>query len=226
MSEILMLITEIICFSIYLLCLCMCVCVCLCVFVCDQKPTGAVEFDLRHQCKSLDDVSLNSNNDEWPQPTIASKSNIQRFNRYGTLNLSDRRPNHSNTFERCDKIPFRAEKLLIEKKDLRCERCGYVQTICDGNNIDDKCSDKTACYLNTERLNNNFNKDKISFKSTNYKQTINGSINSLRTSTSTVIDTNAIVRRRIVYAQVLLEAFGNASNPLNSNSSRFVSVLF
>lgn len=191
-----------------------------------QKPTGTVEFDLRHQYKSLDDVSLNSNNGEcWPQPPTTSESIIQQFNRNGPLNLSDRRPNHSKTFERCDKTPLRAKNLLIRKKDLRCERCGYVQAICDGNNIDDKWSNNTACYLNTERLNKNFYKDKIILKSTNYKQTITGSTNSLRRSTSTVVDINSTVRRRIVYAQVLLEAFGNASNPLNSNSSRFVSIL-
>lgn len=185
-----------------------------------------VEFDLGYQYKSLDDVSLKSNNNQWnnecSQPTN-SEWTVSQSHHNDHFNCDEKKSNHSKVLQRCDKTPFRAKNVLIRKKDLQCERCGYVQAICDEKNIENQWSNRTACHLDAKNLNNNFFKDRIALKSTNFKN-ISGSTNSLRKSTMAVVDVNSIVRRRIVYAQVLLEAFGNASNPLNSNSSRFVST--
>lgn len=140
-------------------------------------------------------------------------------------NCDERRSSVSKALQ-CDRTPTRTKNLLIMKKDLQCDKCGYIRAICDDTSADNRCSSTkgTSCHSSDEHFNtNNFN-DNATFKSTNCKLK-SESTYSLGRSSSFInsSDIHLTIRRRIVYAQVLLEAFGNASILLNSNSSRFVS---
>ncbi|XP_055322935.1 unconventional myosin-Ia [Sitodiplosis mosellana] len=196
-----------------------------------HKSPGTVEFDLRNQYKSLDDVSLSSicGDNKWnrkfSQSMSSSAINTPKANRTDKANCDERRSSVSKALQ-CDRTPTRTKNWLIMKKDLQCDKCGYIRAICDGTNHTDKqCSSNakgTSCHSSDEHFyTNNFN-DTATFKSTNCKLKSESNY-SLGRSSSFInsTDIHLTIRRRIVYAQVLLEAFGNASISLNSNSSRF-----
>lgn len=177
----------------------------------------------------MDDVSINSNNDDYKWNPSCSQSlasvvcNVAaKSQQSDKINCDDKKCNVSKLLQHCDKTSTKTKNLLIMKKDLQCERCGYIQAICDGTNIDKPWSKSTICRLNDEHLFNNFNN--VTLKSTNYRLKSGSSISLGKISTTSLDNINLTIRRRIVYTQVLLEAFGNASNQLNSNSSRFVSL--
>lgn len=178
-----------------------------------QKSPGTVEFDLRNQYKSLDDVSLNSicGDNKWNTKFSHSLSSA--------INTKANR----NEKTKCDRTPTRTKNVLIMKKDLQCDKCGYIKAICDDISTDSRCSKGTSCHLSDEHISTNYFKENATFKSTNCRLK-SESTYSLAKSTSfnTSGDIHLTIRRRFVYAQVLLEAFGNATTPLNSNSSRCV----
>lgn len=190
-----------------------------------QKSFSTVEFDLRPQYKSLDDVSLSSCSGSLKCNPRCTQPSLQKSNQ--KLNCGERKLSLPKALQQCDKTPVRQKNYLIMKKDLQCERCGYVQAFDDGSGINNKWASSTICHLNEEHIGNSLYKDSSILKSTNCKQQSisTNSLNKMMSSASTVNDVNLTIRRRIVYAQLLLEAFGNASNQLNSNSSRFVSLL-
>lgn len=228
-----------------------------------QKSTGTVEFDLRNQYKSLDDVSLNSicSDNKWNTKlshSIASTINMSKMSNAEKTNCDERKWNNvskqqqqqllqqQQQQQQCDKSLTRSKNWLIMKKDLQCDKCGSMKTICnDGTIVDNRCSRGTAtCHLSDEYVSNGYYFDGATFKSTNCKHK-SESTHSLGggggggggvggcgfggsgTGRSSIIgsthDIHLTIRRRIVYAQVLLEAFGNATSAINSNSSRFVS---
>lgn len=164
----------------------------------------------------------------------SSAINTPKANRTDKTNCDERRSSVSKALQ-CDRTPTHSKNhlsdknWLIMKKDLQCDKCGYIRAICDDTSADNRCSSNktsSSCHLSDEHFNtNNFN-DNATFKSTNCKLK-SGSTYSLGRSSSFInsSDIHLTIRRRNVYAQVLLEAFGNASIPLNSNSSRFVSKL-
>lgn len=213
-----------------------------------QKSTGTVEFDLRNQYKSLDDVSLNSicDDNKWNTKfsrSVSSAINTPKAQRsMDQINCDDKiRWSGVSKALQCDRTPTRTKNFVIMKKDLQCDKCGYIKSICDDNNDDDgiasgsgnannntntnnRCTKGISCHLSDEHFSTNYFKDNATVKCTNYKLK-SGSTYALSRSSSFInsSDIHLTIRRRIVYAQVLLEAFGNASIPLNSNSSRFVS---
>lgn len=143
-------------------------------------------------------------------------------------NSDDGKKFNVSKIQHCDKTPTRAAKnWLVMKKDLQCERCGYVQAFGDGTTNDKPWTKGTMCRSSDEQLHRHAaNRDNNgTLKSTNYRLKSGSSISLGKISTTSLTNINLTVRRRIVYAQVLLEAFGNASNHLNNNSSRFVSII-
>lgn len=142
-------------------------------------------------------------------------------------NCDDRKWNvSSKALQQCDKTPTRTKNVFIMKKDLQCDKCGYFKGIGDGTQTDIRCTKGTSCHLSDEHVNSNSFKENATFKSTNCKLKSESTHSLRRSSTfSGSNDIHLTIRRRIVYAQVLLEAFGNSSIALNSNSSRFVSDL-
>lgn len=190
-----------------------------------QKSPGTVEFDLRNQYKSLDDVSLNSTcgDNKWNtnfSHSVASAINMSKAHQAEKSNCDERKWNMSK-LQQCDKTSTRGKNWLIMKKDLQCDKCGNIKAICgDG-------SREISCHWSDEHVNNHSNNsfDNANFKSTNSKLKSESTHSLGRSSTfGSTTDIHSTIRRRIVYAQVLLEAFGNASTALNSNSSRFVSM--
>lgn len=139
--------------------------------------------------------------------------------------MLDRKCNLSNC-SKFDKTSIRTKNWLIMKKDLQCDKCRNIKAICDGATMECQYSREKPCHLSDEQLSNNF-VDNATMKNINCKLK-SESTSSFRRSTTlcSSSDIHSIIRRRIVYAQVLLEAFGNASIPINSNSSRFVSFVF
>ncbi|XP_031619986.1 unconventional myosin-Ia isoform X2 [Contarinia nasturtii] len=216
-----------------------------------HKSSGTVEFDLRNQYKSLDDVSLNSicDDNKWNPKisrSVSSAINTPKAKcSVDQINCDEKRrwsAVESKALQ-CDRTPTRKKNFVVMKKDLQCDKCGYIKSICDDNNDDgitggsgisntstgnnntktnNRCSKGTSCHLSDEHFSTNYFKDNATIKCTNYKLK-SGSTYSLSRSSSFInsSDIHLTIRRRIVYAQVLLEAFGNASIPLNSNSSRF-----
>lgn len=113
---------------------------------------------------------------------------------------------------------------MIMKKDLQCDKCGYIKAICDDISSDSRCSKGTSCHLSDEHFNTNYFKDSATFKSTNCRLKSESTYSLGKSSAFNIpSDIHSTIRKRFVYAQVLLEAFGNASLPINSNSSRCVS---
>lgn len=158
---------------------------------------------------------------------MASAINEPQTHRGERSNCDDRKWNMSKVLQQCDKTPTRTKNVLIMKKDLQCDKCGYFKAICDGKNVDSRCTKGTSCHLSDEQVNSHFFKENATLKSTNSKLKSESTHSLRRSSTfSSTADIHSTIRRRIVYAQVLLEAFGNASIALNSNSSRFVSVIY
>lgn len=121
-----------------------------------------------------------------------------------------------------DRTPTRTRNLLIMKKDLQCDKCGVIQSICDGNSSSrSRCSQTAPHHFSDEH----FQQSQDNFSGTNARRKSESSYSlSKSPSFSTTNDLHLTIRRRIVYTQVLLEAFGNASIASNSNSSRFVSI--
>lgn len=200
-----------------------------------QKSPATVEFDLRNQYKSLDDVSINSicGDNKWNtnfSQSLASTINMPKADHPEKKNYGDERRWSLSRALQCDKTTTKTptKNVLVMKKDLQCDKCGYIKAICDETIAQNRCSNKGAsCHSSDERFNINHFKDNVTFKSTNCRLKSESSCSLGRSSTFiNSYDIHLTVRRRIVYAQVLLEAFGNASIPLNSNSSRFVSWPF
>lgn len=178
-----------------------------------QKSPGTVEFDLRNQYKSLDDVSLNSicGDNKWNTKFSNSLSSA----------INSMKANRSEKTE-CDKTPTRTKNVLIMKKDLQCDKCGYIKAICDDISTDSRCSKGTSCHLSDENFSTNYFNENATFKSTNCRLKSESTYSLSKSTSFNTSDIHSTIRRRFVYAQVLLEAFGNASTPLNSNSSRCV----
>lgn len=178
-----------------------------------QKSRGNVEFDFTQHYKSLDDVSLHSQCD-----VICSQSNASVTFKTSNqkLNCDDRKLNITKLLQ-CDKTPVKTKNNFhISKKELQCENCGFVGS--NGITIDNKRSNKQKCYSKDEYFSNNV------FSDTSCRQ-ITNSTNSLGHTFNSCKNVYSIIRKRIVFSQFLLESFGNASNQINSNSSRFVSCL-
>lgn len=199
-------------------------------FFFEFSQKSRIEFDLRNQYKSLDDVSLNSTNShKWNTNMSRSvASAMSKVHQAEKSNCDDRKWNASK-FQRCDKATAtttttRATNWLIMKKDLQCDKCGTIKAVCgDGNIADNRYARDNTCHLSDEHVSSH-SFDNSSFKSTNCKVKSESSYSLGRSSSfGSTTDLHLTIRRRIVYAQVLLEAFGNATIPLNSNSSRFVS---
>lgn len=183
-----------------------------------------------HQYKSLDDVSKchansgsnNSNNNKLSQPntSVTFKSINQKHN-------CDDRKNNLTALLHGEKTPVRTRKLLIAKRDLhhQCERCGYVQL--NGIINDNNWSSRKTQLSDKERFSNKCFSENASGKSTNLKKHRSVSTQSLGFRYDGNDDvTCRTLKNRIVSSLVLLEAFGNASDSINSNSSRFVSRTF
>lgn len=179
-----------------------------------------VKINFTHQYKSLDDVSKCHTNES---SKLSQPNTFVTFKPLNQKHNCDDRKNNLTALLHGEKTPVRTRKLLIAKRDLhhQCERCGYVQLngIINDNNWPRKpqLSDK-------ERFSNRCVSENAFGKSTNLKKQRSVSTQSLGyrydANDDAVIRT---LKNRIVNALVLLEAFGNASDPTNSNSSRFVS---
>lgn len=158
----------------------------------------------------------------------SSAINTPKSHRSDKINCDERRSSVSKALQ-CDRTPTRTKNWLVMKRDLQCDKCGNIRSICDDTDHSDNRSasfnaKETSCHFSDEHFNTNHFNDTATFKSTNCKHK-SESTYSLGRSSSFInsTDIHLTIRRRIVYAQVLLEAFGNASISLNSNSSRFVS---
>lgn len=179
--------------------------------------------NLTHQYKSLDDVSkcpvsaTSSSKLSQPNTSVTFKPINQKHN-------CDDRKNNLTALLHGEKTPVRTRKLLIAKRDLhhQCERCGYVQM---NGIINDNNWSRKAQLSDKERFSNKCVGEKALGKSTNLKKHRSVSTQSLGYRYDANDDAaNHTLRNRIVSSLVLLEAFGNASDPINSNSSRFVSI--
>lgn len=187
-----------------------------------------VENNFTHQYKSLDDVSKiskcqgnNSSSSKLTQPntSVTFKPLNQKHN-------CDDRKNNLTALLHGEKTPVRTRKLLIAKRDLhhQCERCGYVQL--NGIINDNKWSSRTPQLSDKERSSNKcVSENAFGSKSTNLKKHRSVSTQSLGYRYDANDDAaSRTLKNRIVSSLVLLEAFGNASDSINSNSSRFVSI--
>lgn len=155
---------------------------------------------------------------------MSSAINASKVQRGEKSNCDDRKWNMPKVLQQCDKTPTRTKNVFIMKKDLQCDRCGYFKSVCDETNTENRCTKGTSCHVSDEQVNSHFFKDNATFKSTNCKLKSESTHSLRRSSTfNGTTDIHLTIRRRVVYAQVLLEAFGNAAIALNSNSSRFVS---
>lgn len=158
--------------------------------------------------------------------SVASAINMSKMHQTEKSNCDDRKWN-ATKLSRCDKVPTRATNWMIMKKDLQCDKCGTIKVVCgDGTIPDNRCARESACHLSDENVAASHHLDNSTFKSTNTRVRSESTYSLGRSSSfGSTSDLHSTIRRRIVYAQVLLEAFGNASIPLNSNSSRFVGFI-
>lgn len=178
-----------------------------------------VEINFTHQYKSLDDVSECHANNKLSQPNTSVTFKPLNQNH----NCNDSKTNFT-TLLHGEKTPVRTRKLLIAKRDLhqQCERCGYVQL---NGNINDNNGSRKVQLSDKERFSNKFVNENAFAKSTNLKKHRSVSTQSLGYRYDSNDDAaSRTLKLRIVSSLVLLEAFGNASDHINSNSSRFVSI--
>lgn len=194
-----------------------------CIRYVDRLRENA-DINFTHQYKSLDDVSkcsasgTSSNKLSQPNTSVTFKPTNQKHN-------CDDRKNILSASLHGEKTPVRTRKLLIAKRDLhhQCERCGYVQM--NGIINNDNNWPRKAQLSDKEQFSNKCVGEKTLGKSTNLKKHRSVSTQSLGYRYDGNDDAaNRTLRNRIVSSLVLLEAFGNASDPINSNSSRFVSI--
>lgn len=193
-----------------------------CIRYVDRLRENA-DSNFTHQYKSLDDVSkclangTSSTKLSQPNTSVTFKPINQKHN-------CDDRKNNLTALLHGEKTPVRTRKLLIAKRDLhhQCERCGYVQL---NGIINDNNWPRKAQLSDKERSSNKCVGENALGKSTNLKKHRSVSTQSLGYRYDANDDAaNRTLRNRIVSSLVLLEAFGNASDPINSNSSRFVSI--
>lgn len=177
-----------------------------------------VATNFTHQYKSLEDVSK--------CPKISQPNTSVTFKPINQKHNCDDRKNNLTALLHGEKTPVRTRKLLIAKRDLhhQCERCGYVQL---NGIINDNNWSRKAQSSDKERYGNKCVSENAFGKSTNLKKHRSVSTQSLGFRYDANDDVVCrMLKNRIVSSLVLLEAFGNASDTINSNSSRFVSIFW
>lgn len=126
----------------------------------------------------------------------------------------------------CDKLNERSKNVLILKQCLHhsCERNNYlsVNGVTNDNNKSSILGGRTRSH-DGRPSNKLLEQQNVCNKRSNLCDRWL-STQSLQGNSSGNINCVSL-RRRIVCSLVLLEAFGNASDPGNSNSSRFVSIM-
>lgn len=191
-----------------------------------------VDNNFTHQYKSLEDVSKwhgnssgggggSSSGQKLLPPNSTTSVTFKPLNQ--KHNCDDRK-NNLTALLHGEKTPVRTRKLLIAKRDLhhQCERCGYVQL---NGIVNDNNWPRKAQLGDRERFSNKCVGENAFGKSTNLKKHRSVSTQSLGFRYDANDDAvSRTLKHRIVSSLVLLEAFGNASDAINSNSSRFVSI--
>lgn len=125
-------------------------------------------------------------------------------------------------------------KSSASRRESKCEQCGHIKCFNSVNSRDHVLS-KTNESTNLCRNNSNVSDRGSRFRSHSASSTsyVTRSLDNNETRSITSLDSNDVgcngdelsIRDRIAYAQIFLEAIGNASTQKNINSSRFVSGL-
>lgn len=176
--------------------------------------------------KSLDDVSYNEQRAQSAGKVQPSKCSAAFDSFNHRQNARNRKPVRLESLQ-CDKTPKRSKNAPGSKRCLHhsCERSNHLSA--NGIASDNKSPILGGRAQSHEETfsprNGRPAKQNLCKKSTNMGERWL-STQSLQGSSSGDV-TAASLRRRIVCSLVLLEAFGNAFDRTNSNSSRFVSPL-